>query len=122
MGKDNSGWFDVPPKKVSTQVVGLLAWYCVPRGQPIFSMRSYPLQLHALVCNLGHFIRRLALPKEVECCSLTTLREKLVKIGDTLIRHVRYVTVQVAEGAVSTILFQKILTLVDDLRRKPVPA
>ena len=83
-------------------------------------MHSYPLQLHALVCNLGHFIRRLALPKEVEHCSLTTLREKLVKIGDTLIRHGRYVTFQLAEVAVSTILFQKILTLIDDPRRTPI--
>ncbi len=39
------------------------------------------LQLHALAYNLGNFMRTLALPKEVEHRSLTTLREKLVKIG-----------------------------------------
>ena len=64
----------------------------------------------------------LALPKEVEHWSLTTLREKLVKIGAKVVRHGRYVTFQLAEVAVSKILFQKILALIDDLRRSPVPA
>jgi hypothetical protein len=39
------------------------------------------LQLHALAYNLANFLRTLALPQEVEHWSLTTLREKLVKIG-----------------------------------------
>ena len=67
-------------------------------------------------------MRTLALPKEVEHWSLTTLREKLVKIGAKVVRHGRYVTFQLAEVAVSKILFQKILTLIDDIRRSPVPA
>ena len=68
-------------------------------------------------------MRTLALPKEVEHWSLTTLREKLVKIGAKVVRHGRYVTFQLAEvAAVSKILFQKILALIDDLRRSPVPA
>jgi hypothetical protein len=58
----------------------------------------------------------------VEHWSLTTLREKLVKIGAKVVRHGRYVTFQLAEVAVSKILFQKILELIDDLRRRPVPA
>ena len=62
----------------------------------------------------------LALPKEVEHWSLTTLREKLVKIGAKVIRHGRYITFQLAEGVVSKILFQKSLALIDDLRRRPV--
>ena len=33
------------------------------------------LQLHALAYNLANFMRTLALPKEVEPWSLTTLRE-----------------------------------------------
>ena len=67
-------------------------------------------------------MRTLALPKEVEHWSLTTLREKLVKIGAKVVRHGRYVTFQLAEVAVSKILFHKILALIDDLRRSPVPA
>ena len=80
------------------------------------------LQLHALAYNLGNFMRTLALPKEVEHWSLTTLREKLVKIGAKVVRHGRYVTFQLAEVAVPKSLFKKILALIDDLRRRPVPA
>ena len=80
------------------------------------------LQLHALAYNLANFMRTLALPKEVEHWSLTTLREKLVKIGAKVVRHGRYVTFQLAEVAVPRSLFQKILGLIDDLRRRPVPA
>jgi len=53
---------------------------------------------------------------------LTTLREKLVKIGAKVVRHGRYVTFQLAEVAVSRDLFRKILSLIDDLRRRPAPA
>ncbi len=65
---------------------------------------------------------RLALPKEVEHWSLITLREKLIKIGAKVVRHGRYVTFQLAEVAVSKELFRKILSLIDDLRRRPAPA
>ena len=58
------------------------------------------LQLHALAYNLANFMRTLALPKEVEYWSLTTLREKLVKIGAKVVSHGRYVTFQLAEVAV----------------------
>ncbi len=66
--------------------------------------------------------RTLALPKKVGHWSLTTLREKLVKIGAKVIRHCRYVTFQLAEVAVPRELFRKILSLIDDLRRRPVLA
>ncbi len=36
--------------------------------------------------------RKLALPKEAEHWSLTTLREKLIKIGAQVVRHGRYIT------------------------------
>ncbi len=58
----------------------------------------------------------LALPQEVEHCSLTTLRNKLIKIGAKVVRHGRYVTFQVAEVAVPRNLFREILRLIDDLR------
>ena len=72
--------------------------------------------------NLGNFLRTLALPKEVENWSMTSLREKLIKIGAKIVRHGRYVTFQMAEVAVPRELFRKILSLIDDLRRRPVPA
>ena len=87
-----------------------------------FRDNAVRLQLHALAYNLANFMRTLALPKEVEHWSLTTLREKLVKIGAKVVRHGRYVTFQLAEVAVSRSLFQIILSLIDDLRRRPAPA
>jgi hypothetical protein len=38
------------------------------------------LRLHALACNLSNFLRTLALPKELESWSLTTVREKVVRL------------------------------------------
>jgi hypothetical protein len=69
-----------------------------------------------------NFMRTRALPKNVEHWSLTTLRKKLVKIGSKVVRHGCYVTFQLAEVAVPRDLFQKILGLIDDLRRRPAPA
>ena len=67
------------------------------------------LQLFVLAYNLGNFLRRLALPAGVKHWTLTTLREKLVKVGAKMIRHARYVTFQLAEVAVSRDLFRRIL-------------
>jgi Transposase DDE domain group 1 len=53
---------------------------------------------------------------------MTTLREKLVKIGAKIVRHGRYVTFQMAAVAVPGELFRKVLSLINDLRRRPVPA
>jgi hypothetical protein len=58
------------------------------------------LQLHVLAYNLGNFMRTLAIPK-AEPWSLTSLREKLIKIGAKVVSHGRYVTLQMAEVAVS---------------------
>ncbi len=63
-----------------------------------------------------------ALLTEVERWSLTTLREKWVKIGAKVVSHGRYVTFQLAEVAVPRELFRKILSLIDELRPRPAPA
>ncbi len=55
------------------------------------------LQLFALAQNLAKFLRRLALPKPVRQWSLTTLGEKLIKIGAKVVRHTGYVTFQMTE-------------------------
>ena len=75
------------------------------------------LQLFALVYNLGNFLRRLALPRSVTHWSLTTLREKLIKIGAKVVTHARYVIFQVAEVAVPKGLFRAILERIRGLRR-----
>ncbi len=69
-----------------------------------------------------HHKRTLALPQEVERWSPAMLREKLLKIGAKVVRHGRYVTFQLAEVAVPRDLFEIILRLIDDLRRRPAPA
>jgi len=87
-----------------------------------FRDNAVRLQLHALSYNLANFMRTLALPKELEHWSMTTLREKLVKIGAKVVRHGRYVTFQLAEVAFPRGLFEIILRLIDDLRPRPAPA
>ena len=76
-----------------------------------FRHNAVRLQLHALAYNLANFLRSLALPQEVEQWSLTTLREKLVKIGARIVRHGRYVVFQLAEVAVPRVA----------VRRDPAP-
>jgi hypothetical protein len=78
------------------------------------------LQLHALAYNMANFFRTLVLPDEVERWSLTTLREKVVKIGAKVIAHARYTVFQMAEVAVPRDLFRRILAMIDDLRPRQV--
>jgi hypothetical protein len=80
------------------------------------------LQLHALAYNLGNFMRTLAMPKMVETWSLTSLREKLIKIGAKVVSHGRYITFQMAAVAVPRQLFAEILSLIARLHALPAPA
>ncbi len=70
---------------------------------------------------MANFPRTLALPDEVEYWSMTTLRDKLIKIGTKMVRHDRYVTLQLAEVVIPRRLFAEILRLIDGLRPKPAP-
>ena len=87
----------------------------------MFRSNAVRLQFHALAYNLANFLRSLALPTEVEHWSVTTLQEKLIKIGAKVVRHGRYVTFQLAEVAVPRCLFADILRLIDNLRPTPLP-
>lgn len=78
------------------------------------------LQWFALAYNLGNFLRRLALPRGVSHWSLTTLREKLIKIGAKVVRSARYVIFQMAEVAVPKQLFAAILHRIGRLRSPPL--
>jgi Transposase DDE domain group 1 len=51
----------------------------------VFRANAVRLQLFALAYNLANFLRTLALPDAVAQWSLTTLREKLVKVGARLV-------------------------------------
>ena len=80
------------------------------------------LQLFVLAYNLGNFPRRLALPRKVKHWSLTTLREKLIKVGAKGVTHARYVIFQMAEVAGPRSLFRALLERIWRLRpREPVP-
>ena len=46
-----------------------------------FAANAVRLQLHALAYNLGNFLRTLATPDPIKGWSLTSLKEKLIKIG-----------------------------------------
>ena len=86
-----------------------------------FQHNAVRLQLHALAYSLTNFLRTLALPEDVEQWSLTTLLEKLVKIGARIARHGRYVVFQLAEVAVPRALFAEILRRIAWLRSRPCP-
>ena len=87
-----------------------------------FAANAVRLQLHVLAYNLGNFMRTLAMPKTVERWSMTSLREKLIKIGAKVVSHGRYVTFQLAEVAVPRQVFSEILSLFARLRAPPAPA
>ncbi len=61
-----------------------------------------------------------ALQRAFRLHSLTTLREKLIKIGATVVRHGRYITFQPAEVAIPRSLFSNIPRLIDGLRPAPL--
>ena len=87
-----------------------------------FAANAARLQLHALAYNLGNFMRTLTMPKTAEPWSLTSLREKLIKIGAKVVSHGRYVTFQMVEVAVSRQRFAEILSLITRLRAQPALA
>jgi hypothetical protein len=87
-----------------------------------FRHNAVRLQLFALAYNLANFLRSLALPDTIARWSLTTLREKLVKIGARIVRHGRYLVFQLAEVAVPRVLFAEILRRIDRLRGPPIAA
>jgi hypothetical protein len=78
-----------------------------------FIANQVRLALFVLAYNLGNFLRRFALPREVSHWSLQSIQLKLIKIGAKVISHSRRTTFQCAEVAVSEALFA---TLLDRIR------
>jgi hypothetical protein len=77
----------------------------------ISALRSRCSPTYSTTPNLGNFMRTLALPKTAEPCSLTSLREKLIKIGAKAVSHGRCVMFQMAEVAVPRQMFYDILLI-----------
>jgi len=74
------------------------------------------LLLFVLAYNLGNYLRQAVLPRSVSHWTLTTLKEKLIKIGAKVVTHARRVIFQMAEVAVPRELFRAILKAIDRLR------
>jgi hypothetical protein len=84
-----------------------------------FAANAVRLQLHALAYNLGNFLRTLATPEPIKDWSLTSRKEKLIKIGAKVVSSGRYVAFQMAEVAIPKNLFADILRLIAELRPPP---
>ncbi len=59
---------------------------------PHLRRRRYPPPAPHPGPHLSDFMRKLAMPKAAEPWSLTSLRERLIKIGAKVVTHGRYVT------------------------------
>jgi len=79
-----------------------------------------PAKCLCLAYNLGNFLRRLPLPNGVEHWSLTTLREKPIKIGANGVFGARYVMFQMAEVAIPRAMFRAILERIRRLKPSSV--
>ena len=58
---------------------------------------------------LGNFLRTRATPEPIKDWSLTSLKEKLIKIGAKVVSHGRYVVFQMAEVAFPRQMLREIL-------------
>tara|TARA_R110000751_G_scaffold271365_1_gene371150 strand:+ start:282 stop:647 length:366 start_codon:yes stop_codon:yes gene_type:complete len=84
-----------------------------------FAANAVWLQLHALAYILANFLRTTATPELIERWSVTSLRERLIKIGGRLVRHGRYAIFQMAEVAKPRDVFAAILNMINTLRGPP---
>ena len=63
------------------------------------------------------FLRTLATPEPIKDWSLTSLKDKLIKIDAKVVSHGRYVIFQMAEVAIARQMFQEILRLISSYGR-----
>lgn len=62
-----------------------------------FNDNAVRLALFVLAYNLGNFLRRLVLPGEMATWSLTSLKERVIKVGARLVKHARRLIFPMAE-------------------------
>jgi len=84
-----------------------------------FRANEVRLLLGVIAYNLGNLLRRLALPIAIQDWSLTSLQQRLFKSGRRLIRHARYLTLQLAENYLTRTLFLQILGRIEELEWHP---
>ena len=90
----------------------------------IYPRAEFPKQsrIHALAYNLGNFLWTLGMLEPIKDWSLTSLKEKLIKIGAKVVSHGRYVAFQMAEVAIPRQMFQEILRPIAEPRPQSPPA
>jgi hypothetical protein len=98
----------------AASVVNVLRWTRLSCHD--FVDNQVRLLLFVLAYNLGNYLRQAVLPRSVSHWTLTTLREKLIKIGAKVVTHARRVIFQMTEVAVPRELFRAILKAIDRLR------
>jgi hypothetical protein len=81
-----------------------------------FKDNAARLQLFALAYNLANFLRHLVLPKPIQGWTMTTLREKLVRIGAEVVSRAKYLVFRLGEVAVPRKLFAAIVERIGRLR------
>ena len=77
------------------------------------------LSLFVLAYNLGNFLRRLVLPGEMATWSLTSLKERVIKVGARLVKHARRLVFQMAEVSLTSEMLAQIVWKIRQL--EPVP-
>jgi hypothetical protein len=70
-----------------------------------FRSNEVRLWLSLMAYNLGNLWRRLVLPRKIDHWSLTSLQQRLVKTGGTLVKHARYYWLMLAESHLTRRLF-----------------
>jgi hypothetical protein len=81
--------------------------------------RPYRCYESAQSANFVNFLLTLTQPTEIAQCSMTTLRERLVKIGAKIVRHGRSVIFQMADAIALRDLFRQVLAAIAGLRPLP---
>jgi Transposase DDE domain group 1 len=84
-----------------------------------FVANQVRLALFVLAYNLGHFLRRLALPEAMKHWSLTSLQTQLIKTGGRLVQHARRLVFGLAEVLVTREMLGGILERISRLRLAP---
>jgi hypothetical protein len=83
-----------------------------------FAANQVRLQLHTQAYNLANFLRTLVLPNSIADWSLTSLRDRMIKIGAKAIRHARSIILQLAEVAVPRSLWSDMLTTISSIKAR----
>ena len=71
--------------------------------------------VRGIAYNLGNLLRRLVLPVSIQSWSLRSLQRRLCKTGGRLVRHARYLTLQLAESSLTRPLFRQIVARIGRL-------